>query len=742
MMTFLNIALLGGLAAASIPLLIHLLHRSRFRVVKWAAMQFLEVRQRTQRRRIRIEQLLLLLVRCLIPALLALAMARPVLTGLHALLGAAKTSTVVLLDNSYSMDVGTKNHSTFTEARDTAGQLIRHLGRGSEVAVVLMGGVPEPLLAEPTFNTDRAARELALLQTGYGSANLPAALDLGLGLLAKMHEAQRELVVISDFQKISWAPAEDAERARLAGLLKKLPVTPGVTFMHLGREDRNNISVQSLDFSRMLLGVGQKFQLRANLKNHGDAAYGDLRVYFRVDGTERAAAQVALGPNESGQVLFTYAFETAGSHVVAVSADAPDALKSDNTLLASVPVLDRLPVLLVNGRPSREPLAGETDFLEIALRPFQNTQGNLADLIDPRVIEPQQLDERALKDVRVAVLANVARLEDHQVRALEAFVRAGGGLLLFPGSRVDTAWWNRALAAEGRGLLPCPLAALEGGLEDAAAHSTILMQHFEHPALQLFNDPRNGDLSTANIKLWYTLASSGLQGLEKAGSAVSNAWHNGAAATNAMPPFVLARLSSGAAFLVEKAYGAGSVICCTVPCSTEWSNLPLRPFYLPLMQQLVTYLAAKFEPPRNVEIGRPLVAVLPAALGGKQVLLSDPAGQKHKLDVTAEGGRALAHYAGTRQPGLYILEAPDQPPVHFVVNADRAESDLAQLSADDIAAAAKPFDATLVNSWDEYRQLEQRRRYGRDVWRPCLWTLLGLVFLELWLEQRVGRVKR
>ncbi|MCX7008567.1 MAG: BatA domain-containing protein, partial [Kiritimatiellaeota bacterium] len=699
-MTFLNVILLFGLAAASIPLIIHLLHRSRFRVVKWAAMQFLEVHQRTQRRRIRIEQLLLLLVRCLIPAVLALIMARPVLTGLRALLGAAKTSTVILLDNSYSMDVGTKNHSTFTEARDTAGQLIRHLGRGSEVAVVLMGGVPAPLLAEPTFNTDRAARELALLQTGYGSANVPAALDLGLGILGKMHEVQRELIVISDFQKISWAERDDIERTRLAGLLKKLPVTPTVSFVHPGSEDRNNVSVQSLDFSRMLLGVGQKFQVRANLKNHGDTAYGDLRVYFRVDGTERAASQLSLGPNEAGQVLFTYTFETAGSHVIAVSADAPDSLKSDNSLLASVPVLEKLPVLVVNGKPGREPLEGETDFLEIALRPFQNAKGNLTDLIATRVIETPQLDANALKDVRVVVLANIAQLQDHQTKALEAFVRAGGGLLVFPGSRVDTAWWNHALAPEERGLLPYPLTALEGGLEDNAAHSTILMQHFEHPALQLFNDPRNGDLSTANIRLWYKLAITAAT----------------PAKTNASVPFVLGRLSSGDPFLVEKAFGDGSVILCTVPCSAEWSNLPMRPFYLPLMQQLVTYLAAKFDPPRNVDIGRPLVAVLPVALGGKQVELTDPDGKKHKLDVSAEGGRALAHYEATRQPGLYILSLPDQTLVHFVVNTSRTESDLAQLTGEEIATAAKPFDATLVKSWDEYRQLEQRRRYGRDVW--------------------------
>jgi hypothetical protein len=270
------------------------------------------------------------------------------------------------------------------------------------------------------------------------------------------------------------------------------------------------------------------------------------------------------------------------------------------------------------------------------------------------------------------------------------------------------------------------------------------MQHFEHPALQLFNDPRNGDLSTTNIRLWYKLArlanTQTIPALENRNVASSNAWKTSAANTNA--PFVLARLNTGDPFLVEKQFGAGNVIFSTVPCSAEWSNLPMRPFYLPLMQQLITYLAAKFDPPRNVDIGHPLLAALPAAFGGKTLELTDPAGRKHRLAVTVEGGRALAQFDETRQPGLYLLEMPDGTPIHFVVNTSRAESDLTQLAANELAAAAKPFDATIVNSWDEYRQLEQRRRYGREIWRPLLWLLLGLVFAELLLAQRTGRKKQ
>ena len=122
--------------------------------------------------------------------------------------------------------------------------------------------------------------------------------------------------------------------------------------------------------------------------------------------------------------------------------------------------------------------------------------------------------------------------------------------------------------------------------------------------------------------------------------------------------------------------------------------------------------------------------------------MTDPAGLKHKLTVTNEAGRALVHFDDTRQPGLYILDTPTNTPLHFVVNTTRTESDLTQLTSAEIKAAAKPWNAAVVRSWDEYREREQRQRYGREIWRPLLWALLGLIFAELLLAQRVGRLRR
>jgi hypothetical protein len=84
---------------------------------------------------------------------------------------------------------------------------------------------------------------------------------------------------------------------------------------------------------------------------------------------------------------------------------------------------------------------------------------------------------------------------------------------------------------------------------------------------------------------------------------------------------------------------------------------------------------------------------------------------------------------------LYTLDTP----IHFVVNTARSESDLEQLTPPQIESFAKTFGANVVTSWDEYRQLDQRRRYGREFWRPLLWLVIALIFVELWLEQKLGR---
>ena len=170
-MNFLNLAMLGGLAAGAIPLIIHLFHKSRFKVVHWGAMHLLTAVLRTNQKRLKIEQWILLAIRCAIPVLLALMMARPMWQGAAGLLGERATSTVVLLDNSYSMEAGRAGTTNFSLARDETQRLVGDLKRGSEAWVYLMGE-GAGLLDEPTRDLTRLTRALDKVGSGYGVAQV------------------------------------------------------------------------------------------------------------------------------------------------------------------------------------------------------------------------------------------------------------------------------------------------------------------------------------------------------------------------------------------------------------------------------------------------------------------------------------------------------------------------------------------------------------------------------------------
>jgi hypothetical protein len=720
-MTFLNFALVGGVAALSIPIIIHLFHKSRFQVVKWGAMHLLESVIRTNQRRIRIEQIILLMVRAAIPLILALLMARPVWKGAQALLGDSKTSTVVLLDNSYSMEASRAGQTNFAVAREEAARIVNNFRRGSDVQVILMGEGGSTLLDAPTYDIPRAAKELGQLDAGFGAATVPAALGFAASTFEQMTEPSRNVVVITDFQRVSFQANEDALLGESIGRLKSLALAPTITFFDVGQEIRDNVAVESLDFSKLMIGVGQRVRIRANLRNYGEANYPDLRVYLKVDGTEKAASQLSLGANETGQVLFTHAFDTPGSHVVEITADA-DTLKADNTYLASIPVRDKLPVLLVNGDPNPEALKGETDFAEIALQPYSAARVESADLIATKVIRPEEMKGDILTQSAVVILANVRRLDDGQLKALEEFVKTGGGLLVFPGDRVDAKWWTESMWKKGEGLLPAMLGPLQGELRGGAPTVSVLSQRYDNPALELFNDPRNGTIGDSAIRLWFQL-------------------QQGAASAAAQPATELAKLENGDAFLLERPFGEGRVILCSTALDADWSNLPLKPSYLPLLQRLTVYLASTIFPPRNLEVGRQLVAFLPPSDSGKKAILTLPDGSNVDIVVAKKGERGVVEYGRTQRPGLYTLTPPGGQPLHFVVNASRRESDLQKLTAKEVADLASTHGVNVVRSGAEYENIDNTRRYGWELWKPMLWVLLGFCFIELFLQQKFARAR-
>ena len=318
----------------------------------------------------------------------------------------------------------------------------------------------------------------------------------------------------------------------------------------------------------------------------------------------------------------------------------------------------------------------------------------------------------------MVVLANVPKLKPAPLSDLFAFVRDGGGLLIFGGDKMDMDWYNdRMLPFQ---LLPTRLIAVEDMGGEPEPFTRVLVRRFEHPALKIFNDQRNGDLSSVEIRKWYRT-------IDEPDNTLIN---------------TIARLDNGNAFLVEKGYGNGRVMFCATSCDDGWNNLPARTFFVPFAQRLCTYLASSVMPPRNLGVGEEAVAHFPVAAAGTEVKVKDTQDREHLVRIEASGGRGVARFSETQRPGLYTMAGPNNEIVHFVVNTGRAESDLEQLTEAERSEVAEGMEANLISSLQEYRELDQSRRYGQEIWKPILWLLLFILFFELWLEGRMARRRK
>lgn len=736
-MTFLNGILAFGAAAFSIPLLIHLLNRSRFRTVSWGAMHLLESLVRTNQRRLRMEQLILLLIRCAIPILLALCLARPVVTAWHALPGDAASSVVLLLDDSYSMDTvdaEDRKQTRFDRAVAAGCDIIQALPNGSDIAAMTTGGGPMRVLESPVFDAGTLVAQLRLLHGGYDASRFIDSLQAAIRSLETMSSARRELIVLSDFQRSDWESIDPAALRTVTETLAAHPIKPHITLLPIGREIDDNLSVDAISVSRRTLGVNQECQIRARIKNHGVKPHDAATVFLVVDGVRREANQIALGAKAANQVLFTCQFKTAGSHLVDVQLAVDDALPTDNHRLVSIRVWDRIPVLLVDGAPSARPLEGETDFLAVALTPFTLGRVQLADLLETRTIAPPALSAELLTDARVVVLANVAKLADGQVDALLRYVQGGGSLLMFLGNQIDLDWYNRVLGPTHAGLLPMSIDSLRDSTgQDQSRATRIISQSFEDPALAIFNDRTNGNLADAEIRKWYRLAPTPAAGQGGESSKTTPDAGDGHG-------FVMARFETSDPFLVRGRVGSGLVVISATACDADWSNLPMRPVYVPLVQQLITTLASQVLPPTNIHVGEPLLAVFPGTEDINVLAMTMPDGVRRTTHATAREAGCMVEFHETRQPGVYTLSGPTVSALRIVARTGRTDSRPELLDAEKVDAIGAQLGATVVRSADEYLQRDKDRRYGREIWKPLLASVLGLMFLELFLQQRFAKV--
>ncbi|HEY3324836.1 MAG TPA: BatA domain-containing protein [Planctomycetota bacterium] len=732
-MVFLNLILAGGLVAVSAPIIIHLLHRSRVVPHDWGAMMFLEELLAERARRLRMQEIILLLVRALIVGCLALALMRPALQSRTAGVRAkdVRTSAVLLLDDSYSMNAG-RGRSGWTEAKDEALKYINTLQRGDDVAVMFTSSAGKAPTAAALYDLEHAKDIVQQAKVQHDKADLPRALGAALQQLECQHNPRRELVLLTDMQAAGWDLGDGARWSFLANTVRSSRVKPSIVIAGTPDARPNNIALLGLEPSRQVVDCFSTVAFNVTVANTGPEPLKDASVSFSVDNAPKATRTVTLAPGAREVVQFEHKFDRPGSHYISCKARSMlDALDDDNDLYYSVVVIDRLPVLVIDGDRKERALGSETDFLRMALSPRDNDDPQWRTVIETTIIAPTDLRYTDLSKFRVIALANVAALPATAVSDIERFVVAGGGLMIALGDRVQAAVYNRDLFRQGAGLLPVPLKSITKIAEaPSTAAPRLVASEVEKkaspavhlasinskvPALDLFRPEKGQDWSKARIRAHYSTSAPG---------------------ENVR---VLATYSNGEAALVQKQLGEGKVLLLTTAVDLDWSDLPIHPFYVPLMQNLVFDLASAVIPPRNLPVGQTLAHAVTGSAALKPHVMYPPNDEPAVMRMQRQGQLSIFTQETTRVPGLYTVLAEGAPPeerVFYTVTADRSESELGHLSPADCQRLERDMGARFAPDWSALARLIQLDAGGYEISAFLIFAALALCFVEIYLTRR------
>ena len=717
-MNFGNPILLFGALAFLIPLIIHLLNKRRVQIVRWGPMHLLQEALRQRRRNLKVEQLLLLIVRISLPIILALCLARPMVTWFRQWLGGSKHSVVVILDNSYSMRAPLGGQTVRQRVAQELERILNDLPKGSDVSVILAGQPPRRLLDQPVTALDEVMRRVQSEPFLSGPLALNDAFQMAGAEFKRMANASREVLLISDFQESDWHALEEGGSLPALDAMKKIQPAPAVSFFRVAGDLQENLSIAAVDPSAFVVARDQTVALRARIQNHGQHGYQDIAVRLEADGAPQRSTRVSIAPNAETVVSLSHSFDTAGDHSLTIRLEG-DSFPEDNARSLVIPVRDQVNCLLVEGPHGKGPLEGPADFLEIALTPHHSAAApTLKDLIHTTRVDSRHDINASLAGQEVIILADLDKLGDGTQRKIHDFVEQGGGLIIFAGPNNDTHWLEREFTQVKEGLYPGEVKNF-GHIDNGQAPARVLAQRYTHPALTYFNDSRGLKLQDAAFTHW--------QKLTKLREGTT----------------VLLSLDRGDPLMVETPLGKGRIITLTTTPGPQWNNLPLQPVFVPLMQRLVTYLATQNNSPLSQTCGSMLRLALKPDQGDFSFEITDPQNQIRTLKAAQDKATKEVYVESpdTLFPGIYELRDPkvkSAPPRRFAFNVNPAESDLKLLPTLKAQAIATRLGASFAETHDEYARTDRGRRDGSSLWQPLLAMLVTFLFAEVFLQQRIS----
>ena len=696
MFGLINTTLLWAMAAVALPLLIHLLSRRKLKVVTVSTIAFLKRLESENVRKLKIRQLLLLLLRMLIVALLVLAFARPTLRSNNfALAEKARTTAVLIIDNSLSMAIAPDGMTSLELAKRHGQKMIDLFSTSDEIYLITASQPAVVIPGSPFLNHDRLIKVLNSIQQTWGTTDISDAVALAHKILGKSLNINRELYLLSDCRDMTLSDLDELHGVRGYIIRYDADVT-------------NNLALTQISHSNQIYERGKSFEVTATVSNNNKNDQNGRLIHLYLN--DKRIAQQSINVPAGSQRLVTLRAVPDSTGFVSGRIE----LEDDNFLL------DNTRYFNFSIAPTRRLLAvGESNadllYLRAALRIDSQNKGNQQVSTTWKAIQTKDFSSENFEEYDGIVLSNMARFPQGTASRIIEYLNNGGGVIILPGSDVDLRHYNETLLSK---IKFGAFGETFGNLGDSKNFIKLGKVDFSHPLFDGVFEKSDEIPKIDSPHFWFAAQ------LRLAPGTAS-----------------IIDYSNQYPFLAEKRIGEGRIIIFTSSMDQRWSNFSFKGLFAPLIYRSVVYITQSRENlHRSSFIGNELTTII--GTPSKELTAELPDKERIKAPVQVSGQHYNIRIQETKIPGFYKLYEKNNNLVHmWSVNFNADELLAAPAENKKIAAAfGIPGMTELTLNGDLLTQIEQAR-YGTELWRIFLIAALLAMVIEMLLYRSTGSRK-
>lgn len=687
-MTFLNPAVLLGLLAASIPIVIHFLNLRKLKTIEFSTLTFLKELQKTKIRRIKLKQWLLLLLRVLIIVFLVLAFARPTLKTISfGEASAAKTTAVIILDNTFSMSVIGENGSRLNNFKQVAKNLLNNFQLGDEIALVTYNNNKTTI---PSSNFAQIKKEIADVEISNASGTINEAMIIASQILFASKNFNKEIYLLSDLQKTRIVN----EEAEISQIGKTLSPDTRLYIWKNNSIEITNLGIEELKPNNQLYELGKEVSFSALVKNYSNNSVNENVVSFFINGKRSAQKSISLASGESKEITFETTLQDTG--LVEFSAELEDdVVLQDNKRFFSVFIPSKISLLFLYEKQE------DTKYISLAL----GIPSNNIKLTEVRLNQSASVD---FTKYDVVMFFGTDDLKDY--KEIYDYSLSGGNIIAMPGSQTTLIAFQNFCENLQLGT-PTAIVGRPGSPDSFSQFSRT---DFQHPLLKnIFEEKSKTQIESPEVFCYFKNTTSS----------------NGKS---------IISLADNSSFLSEHKIGKGKVILFNSAPVLSWNSFPLKAFFAPLINKTLLYSSVSSEKDTTFVCGEEIITNISRTLS-KQIKLKSPSGNEEYFNTDSLVNKKFLPIENTNEPGTYRIISNNSLLDYFSVNHDTRESNLELSSESELEEYLSKigYEGKLISLSGDKDYLKEiyQSRFGTELWRYFLIIVLMLAIAEALLAK-------